>query len=66
MAKCSFCGDDLLRGSGLMYVKRDGTVYFFCRRKCEKNLLKLRRNPRKIEWTSAHEKWKGTAKKEGS
>ena len=66
MAKCSFCGDDLARGSGLMYVKKDTTVYYFCSRKCEKNLLKLHRNPRKAEWTALHKKWKGAGSKESS
>ncbi len=65
MPKCSFCGNDLLRGTGLMYVKKDTTVYYFCKRKCEKNLLKLHRNPRKAEWTAVHKKWKGAGSKEG-
>jgi len=35
-----------------MFVKRDGTVYFFCSSKCEKNMLKLKRVPRKIKWVT--------------
>ncbi len=50
MRKCSFCGDDIEPGTGKMHVKKDGGTYFFCSSKCEKNMLKLRRNPRKIKW----------------
>ena len=52
MAKCSFCKNMLERGTGTMYVKTDGAVLYFCTMKCEKNMLKLRRNPRKIVWTT--------------
>jgi len=51
MVKCSFCGQDLLKGTGKMYVKMDGKILYFCTNKCEKNLLKLRRKPRDIKWT---------------
>ena len=34
-----------------MYVRRDGKVFYFCSGKCEKNMLKLKRNPRKLKWT---------------
>jgi large subunit ribosomal protein L24e len=39
-----------------MYVRRDGKVLYFCSRKCEKNMLKLRRNPRKLKWTKYYQK----------
>lgn len=32
-----------------MFVRSDGTVYFFCSSKCENNLA-LGRVPRKTEW----------------
>lgn len=37
-------------GTGKMYVKKDGAVYFFCSSKCEKNKIKLNRVPRKVKW----------------
>ena len=51
MAKCSFCGNDIAKGTGLMFVRKDGSVLNFCGRKCEKNLLKLGRKPRTTKWT---------------
>ncbi len=48
---CSFCGYEIEPGTGKMYVKRDGKIYYFCSRKCEKNMLELKRNPRKLKWT---------------
>jgi|TARA_B100002003_G_C13986875_1_gene477019 large subunit ribosomal protein L24e len=53
MADCSFCGKELPSGSGKMYIKKDGTVLYFCKMKCEKNMVKLGRNPRKKLWTAA-------------
>lgn len=50
---CSFCGTDIPFGTGKMYVKKDGKVLYFCSRSCEKNLLKLRRNPRESGHTRA-------------
>lgn len=39
-------------GTGKMFVKNDGTIFYFCSSKCEKNMLKLKRIPRKVKWTS--------------
>ena len=44
-------------GTGKMYVKTDGKIFYFCSMKCEKNMLKLKRKPR-------HTRWTGEAKKE--
>ncbi len=51
MAKCSFCEEKLKPGTGILYVKKDGTPFFFCSRKCEQNLLKLKRKPIATDWT---------------
>ncbi len=54
MAKCSFCRYDIPTGTGTMFVKNDGRILLFCGSKCEKNLLKLERVPRKTKWTGAY------------
>ncbi len=54
MVVCSFCGKTLARGTGVMYVKKDAKVFYFCSTKCEKNMNKLGRKPRNIGWTKAH------------
>jgi len=51
MANCSFCGTDIEKGTGTMYVKKDSRIFWFCSTKCEKNMFKLNRLPRKIKWT---------------
>ncbi len=48
---CSFCSRRIEPGTGKMFVKRDGSVLYFCSSKCEKNMLKLGRNPRRVRWT---------------
>ena len=53
MAVCSFCGREIPPGTGKMYVTKTGRVYHFCSRKCEKNMLKLKRVPRETAWTEA-------------
>lgn len=53
---CSFCGESIEPGTGLMFVKRDGSVYFFDRRRCKVSLLEFGRLPRKFKWTKAHAK----------
>ncbi len=49
--ECSFCGSEIPPGTGTMYVKKDGTPLFFCSNKCYKNMIELRRVPRKVRWT---------------
>jgi len=52
MVNCSFCGKDIKKGSGKIYVKDNGHILNFCSGKCEKNLLVLKRDARKFKWTS--------------
>jgi len=64
MPNCSFCDSALEKGSGLLYVKKDGSPYYFCSRKCKKNDLDLSREGRRQKWTPASKKFKeGQAKK---
>ena len=34
-----------------MFVHLSGKIDYFCSRKCEKNKLKLKRNPKNFKWT---------------
>lgn len=49
--KCSFCSFEIPSGTGKMFVKKDGKIFYFCSTKCEKNMLKLGRKPRNVRWT---------------
>ncbi len=49
--KCSFCGDEFEKGTGKIFAKNDGKILYFCSNKCEKNMFKLKRIPRKVRWT---------------
>ena len=51
---CSFCGNPIEPGTGRMYVKKDGTIYHFCKNKCTKNMTQLKRNPRRVTWTKQY------------
>ncbi|MEM4296470.1 MAG: 50S ribosomal protein L24e [Candidatus Anstonellales archaeon] len=50
---CSFCSNEVKKGTGFMYVKADGSTAIFCSSKCKKNALKLGRIGRKLKWTKA-------------
>ena len=39
-----------------MFVQKTGKIMWFCSKKCEKNTMKLKRDPRKFKWTGKHEK----------
>ena len=63
MANCSFCKGELERGTGKMFVRRDGTSLYFCSSKCERNMMNLGRAPRKMLWlTKKQGKRKGAQK----
>lgn len=65
MPKCSFSGESIPEGQGLMYVQKDGKILWFKNSKNMKNYVKLRRIPRNVPWTQAyrteHKKGAGTA-----
>ena len=52
MAFCSFCNSEIPKGTGEIYVLRDGTSLTFCSSKCRNNHVKLRREGRRVKWTS--------------
>ncbi len=62
MVRCSFCGKDIDKGTGKMYVKKDAKVFYFCSTKCERNLLRLDRKPRTTRWTTEYRKLKKSNK----
>ena len=49
---CVFCNHEVPKGTGLLYVKRDGTSMPFCSSKCRRNMLDLGREGRLVEWTA--------------
>jgi len=56
MSKCSFCGRNIQRGTGVVFVRKTGKIIFFCSTKCQKNLIKLGRKPSKFKWTKSYGK----------
>ena len=52
--RCAFCGKEIRPGHGIMYVKNNGTVLWFCSSKCRKSMMELRRNPKRLKWTSRY------------
>ena len=58
MAKCTFCGLNMPRGTGKMFVQKDAKILYFCSTKCEKNMFKLKRKPITTRWSSRFQKQK--------
>jgi len=54
----SFSGKEIAKGRGMMYVKKDGTIYWFAEKKSEKNFLKNNRVPSKTKWTNFYHREK--------
>ena len=54
----SFSGKEIPKGRGMMYVKKDGTIYWFAEKKSEKNFLKNNRVPSKTKWTNFYHREK--------
>jgi len=48
--KCSFCKGSVAAGSGKMFIKNTGEVFYFCSSKCEKNFI-LGRESKKRKWS---------------
>ena len=48
---CSFCNNEISRGTGMLYIYKDGTTLSFCSSKCKKNQLNLKREGRLQGWT---------------
>jgi len=56
MPKCSFCGHEFPQGTGLLYVTTRGKTYWFCSKRCKKNMLEFKRKPTKFKWTVYYKK----------
>ncbi|MBU1111530.1 MAG: 50S ribosomal protein L24e [archaeon] len=62
MARCSFCGTRIEKGTGKIFVFTSGKIANFCTNKCEKNQLKLKRKPLKVKWTETYQTEKAKRK----
>ena len=58
--KCSFCGNPIPQGQGIMFVRNDGRILYFCSSKCDRN-TEMGRAGKNKKWTKFYEK--GTAAK---
>src|SRR3989344_4548809 len=58
MAKCSFCGTEIEKGTGMIDVEKIGKVHNFCSSKCERN-VDLGRKAKHVRWTQEFRKLKG-------
>jgi large subunit ribosomal protein L24e len=58
MPKCTFCGNQIERGMGKMFIYNNGKIDHYCSNKCEKNYTKLNRKPLRVKWTEAYRKEK--------
>lgn len=58
MVNCSFCGKQIMLGTGKIFVENTGKIFHFCSSKCEKNMLKLKRKNIKLKWTKFYERGK--------
>lgn len=62
MVKCSFCGREEAAVMGVHVIFNDGSISYFCSSKCRRNALLLKRDKRKLKWTSAYREERNKAK----
>ena len=55
---CSYCGKQMEPGTGKLFVRKDGSLFYFCSSKCQSN-YNLGRIPRRVAWTAAGRKARG-------
>ncbi|MBI1978542.1 MAG: 50S ribosomal protein L24e [Candidatus Aenigmarchaeota archaeon] len=55
--RCSFCGSDIAKGTGKMFVKNTGEIFYFDKSKCENN-FSMGRDKKKIKWVKREKKIK--------
>lgn len=63
--KCDCCGEFIEPGTGIMYVRLDGTVLYFDDSKCEKN-IKKGNTPADLEWTEESRQQRSTTQPDNS
>ncbi|MBI5073308.1 50S ribosomal protein L24e [Candidatus Woesearchaeota archaeon] len=56
MVKCAFSGKEIPKGTGKMFVRKNGQILWFMNSKCQKNYLGLHRKPVNYKWTKAYVK----------
>lgn len=46
--KCTYCSNEIRKGTGMMYVFKIGTLNYFCSHRCYRNAIILKRkiNPK--------------------
>ncbi len=42
---CSYCGQPIEKGTGKLYARKTGKVFYFCTRKCEKIMIDQGKKP---------------------
>jgi ribosomal protein L24E len=60
--KCSYCAVDIKKGTGIMYIHKNGDINYYCSNTCYKNNIILRRKINK-KIVLKNEGKKQTAKK---
>jgi len=50
MPRCSFCKQNYEFPYGLSLILNSGDILYYCSSKCRKNMLKLKRDNKKVNW----------------
>lgn len=53
--KCSICRTSIPKGTGKMFIRNDGRIFYFCALKCQRN-FELGRSEKKLKWAKTGKK----------
>lgn len=62
--RCSFTGKEIPKGTGIIYAKANGTVFYFINSKAKNNFLKLGRKGRDVKWTDLSREYRAETNKQ--
>lgn len=60
--KCSICKVNVSKGTGKMFVRNDGRIFYFCTSKCQKN-FELGRSEKRMKWARSGTKESASSSK---
>ncbi len=47
--KCSYCQEEIEKGTGIMYVRKTGALKYYCSKRCMKMDVKFKKKQKEVK-----------------